>query len=253
MKLTKLYPSALAVKICLYSVSLVTASNTFHLLCHPSLVPDLFYLYSYKKFALITTLLAVTGLSLFIAQKQKFSQIGTPNFSKDKNRSFAKSKFNNPISYSIIVLLLAYVFSINTGFSVGIDFATQLKATLQWNEGTTDKWNHLVKVDISSLDNETESWLFRPPGALLYYVPFIQLPIPSGEALRFAQLSLCLVICFSWIKIAKSFFLNHYLQLLIGIILALWVSNDLSYALKCTVTGNSVQLCMHIICLACFP
>ena len=101
---------------------------------------------------------------------------------------------------------------------------------MQWDEGCTDKWNHLVTIDLNSLQNKSESWLFRPPGALLYYIPFIQLPIPSGEALRLAQLSLCLIVCFSWIKIAKCLLLNHYLQLYLGIILSLWVSNDLSYA-----------------------
>ena len=85
-------------------------------------------------------------------------------------------------------------------------------------------------MDINSLKNEVESWLFRPPGALIFYIPFLQLPIPTGEALRLAQLSLCLIVCFSWIKIAKCLLLNHSLQLFLGIILALWVSNDLSYA-----------------------
>ena len=230
MKLTKLYPSPLAVKFFLHSLSLVTASKAFHLLCHPSLVPDLFYLYSYKKFALITTLLTVTSLSLFYAQKQKFSQIGTPNFSKNKNRSFATSKFNNPISYSIIVLLLAYVFSINTGFSVGIDFATQLKATLQWNEGLTNKWNHLVQTDLNSLDKDSEIWLVRPPGAFIYYIAFISLPLPLGESLRLAQLLLSIVICCCWIKIASILTLDHYLKLFLGIILAFWTANHISSA-----------------------
>jgi hypothetical protein len=230
VKLTKLYPSALALKIFLYSISFVTASNAFHLLCHPSLVPDLFYLYSYKKFALITTLLAVTGLSLFFAQKNKSSQKSPSDFAKDNSHRFAKSKFNNPISYSIIVLLLAYVFSINTGFSVGIDFATQLKATLQWNEGLTNKWNHLVQTDFNSLEKDSEIWLVRPPGAFIYYIAFISLPLPLGESLRLAQLLLSIIICCCWIKTASILMLDHYLKLFLGIILAFWTASHISNA-----------------------
>ena len=230
MKLTKLYPSPLAVKFFLYLVSLATGSNAFHLLCHPSLVPDLFYLYSYKKFALIATLLAVTGLSLFFAQKHKSSQASSSGFAKDKSRSFATSKLNQPISCSIFVLLLAYVFNINTGFSVGIDFATQLKATLQWNEGLTNKWNHLVQTDLNALEKDSEIWLVRPPGAFFYYIAFISLPLPLGESLRLAQLLLSIIICCSWIKTASLLMLNHYLKLFLGMILAFWTANHISNA-----------------------
>ena len=148
----------------------------------------------------------------------------------NKRANFYVLGIELPYFITLSILLTSYLFNVNTGFSVGVDFATQLKATLQWDEGSTVKWNHLVKVDINSLSNEEEIWLFRPPGALLFYVPYIQLPIPTGEALRLAQLSFCILICFSWIKIVKYLSLNNALQVFLGIIVALWVSNHLSYA-----------------------
>ena len=227
MKLWKSKHPAKIINILLYISTFLLASQAFHLFCHPSKNPEILLLFSYKKFGVISLLLFAAFLCFFYAKKISIRE--SSGFLSNKKIPYLLG-IELPYFVALSILSISYFVNLNTGFSAGVDFATQLKATLQWNEGTTDKWNHLVKVDISSLDNETESWLFRPPGALLYYVPFIQLPIPSGEALRFAQLSLCLVICFSWIKIAKSFFLNHYLQLLTGIILALWVSNDLSYA-----------------------
>jgi hypothetical protein len=127
-------------------------------------------------------------------------------------------------------LIFCYLFNVNTSFSTGVDFATQLKATLQWNEGLTDKWNHLVNANISSIENDTENWLFRPPGAFLYYVPFLKLPLPLGESLRLAQLSLCIIVCFCWINITSFLNFSFIIQQLLGLLLALWVSNDLSYA-----------------------
>ena len=201
--------------------------QAFHFACHPSKNPEILFLFSYQKFGVICLLLFSAFLSFCYAKKQNTRE-SFGFFCKRGNSFVLGIKF--PYFIILLILSISYLLNFNTGFSSGIDFATQLKATLQWDEGFTDKWNHLAKVDINSLQNKAESWLFRPPGALLYYVPFIQLPIPSGEALRLAQLSLCLIICSSWIKITKCLLLNHYLQLFLGIILALWVSNDLSYA-----------------------
>lgn len=204
----------------LYVSALLLASQAFHLFCHPSKNPEILFLFSYKKLSAICLSSLAAFFSFYYAKK-----LGT-----QKRFDYFSNKKVNPNFIALSILSLAFLLNVNTGFSTGVDFATQLKATLQWDKGFTDKWNHLVKVDINSLKNEVESWLFRPPGAFIYYIPFLQLPIPTGESLRLAQLSLCLVICFSWIKIAKSLLLNHYLQLFLGIILALWVSNDLSYA-----------------------
>lgn len=202
--------------------------QAFHFACHPSKNPEILFLFSYQKFGVICLLIFAAFISFFYAKKISFHE--GFDLLGNKRANFYVLGIEFPYFITLMILLTSYLFNVNTGFSVGVDFATQLKAGLQWDEGFTDKWNHLVKVDINSLSNEEEIWLFRPPGALLFYVPFIQLPIPTGEALRIAQLTLCLLICFSWIKIAKSLLLNHYLQLYLGIILALWVSNHLSYA-----------------------
>ena len=208
----------------MYVSALLLASKAFHLFCHPSKNPEILFLFSYKKFGVICLLLLAAFLSFFYAKRI----IIRKSFDFKTNPCLAGIEL--PYIITLSILSISYFLNLNTGFSTGVDFATQLKATLQWNEGFTDKWNHLVKVDINSINDEAEIWLFRPPGALLYYIPFLQLPIPTGEALRLAQLSLCLVICFSWIKIAKTLLLNHYLQIFLGVVLALWVSNDLSYA-----------------------
>ena len=207
------------INVIFYVSALLLASQAFHLLCHPSKNPEILFLFSYQKFGVICLLLLATFLSFFYAKK----------LSHRKSFDFFCNIKVIPYFIILSILSVAYLLNLNTGFSTGIDFATQLKATLQWDEGFIDKWNHLMKVDIISLKNETETWLFRPPGAILYYVPFIQLPIPKGEALRLAQLLLCLIICFSWIKIAKYLCLSTSLQLLLGIILALWSCNDLSF------------------------
>ena len=201
--------------------------QAFHFACHPSKNPEILFLFSYKKFGLIC-LFSLAAFYSFCYAKKLNTKESFDFFNKRANSFVLGIEF--PYFIILSILSISYLLNLNTGFSTGVDFATQLKATLQWNEGFTDKWNHLVTIDINSPQNEAESWLFRPPGALLYYIPFIQLPIPSGEAVRLAQFSLCLIICLSWIKIAKCLLLNHYLQLYLGIILALWVSNDLSYA-----------------------
>ena len=202
--------------------------QAFHFACHPSKNPEILFLFSYKKFGVISLLIFAAFLCFFYAKKISIRK-SSDFFSHKKTNPYLLG-IEFPYFITLTILSITYLLNLNTGFSTGVDFATQLKATLQWDKGFTDKWNHLVKVDINSLKNVAESWLFRPPGALLYYVPFIQLPIPTGEALRLAQLSLCLIICFSWIKIAKCLLLKHSLQLFLGIVLALWVSNDLSYA-----------------------
>ena len=202
--------------------------QAFHLACHPSKNPEILFLFSYQKFGLICILLVSAFLSYCYAKKLS-SRKSSDFLSNKRGNSFVLG-IEFPYFIVLLILSISYFINLYTGFSTGVDFATQLKTTLQWDEGLTDKWNHTINVDMNSLNQKAESWLFRPHGALLYYVPFIQLPIPSGEALRLAQLSLCLIICFSWIKIAKCLLLNHYLQLFLGIVLALWVSNDLSYA-----------------------
>ena len=212
----------------MYVCALIFASKAFHLFCHPSKNPEILFLFSKKKFGVICLLL-LSALLSFVYAKKLSIRTGFEFFSNKKANSYAL-RIESPYFITLSILSISYLLNLNTGFSTGVDFATQLKATLQWNEGFTDKWNHLVKVDTTSLNNVEEKWLFRPPGALLYYIPFIQLPIPTGEALRLAHLSLCIIICFSWIKIVKYLSLNNALQLFLGIILALWASNDLSYA-----------------------
>ena len=59
---------------------------------------------------------------------------------------------------------------------------------------------------------------------------FSTTPLPLGESLRIAQLILCMIICICWLEIAKILHFEKSLQILLVIILALWVANDLSYA-----------------------
>jgi hypothetical protein len=203
--------------------------QAFYLFCHPSINPEILFLFSYEKFGAISLLLFAAFLSFSYAKKQKLIIRESFDFPYNKKVIHDPTGFESPYFITLSIILFVYLMNINTGFSAGVDFATQLKATLQWNEDFTDKWNHLVRTEISSQGNDEEMWLFRPPGALLFYVPFLELPIPFGESLRLAQLSLCLIICFSWIKVTKILCLSTSLQMLLGIILALWVCNGLSY------------------------
>ena len=198
--------------------------QAFILACHPSKDP-IFFLYSSSKFSAILVLSAVALIIFY------YSSFYTQNNSERKKEIPAQFfGIESPFFIAVSILLLSYLFNLNTSFSTGVDFATQLKATLQWNEGLTDKWNHLIHTVLNLNLNETDTWLFRPPGAILYYLPFIQLPLPLGESLRFAQLTLCIIICICWLKIAKILHFERNLQILLAVILALWVANDLSYA-----------------------
>lgn len=125
--------------------------------------------------------------------------------------------------------MISYLFNFNTGVTFGVDFATQLKATMQWNEGLSTSWNCIVNTNLDSLFSDKQTWLFRPPGAVVYYLPFIQLPIPLGESIRIAQLILCGALSFCWLEISKLLKLEAGLRILLAVILSLWLSNCLSF------------------------
>ena len=125
--------------------------------------------------------------------------------------------------------MISYLFNFNTGVTFGVDFATQLKATMQWNEGLSTSWNCIVDTNLDSLFSDKQTWLFRSPGAIVYYLPFIQLPIPLGESIRIAQLILCVALSFCWLEITKLLKLEAGLQILLAVILSLWLSNGLSF------------------------
>lgn len=199
--------------------------QAFHFACHPSNDPIFLGLYSSSKFSAIL-ILSTIALIIFYYSNFHLQYSST-------NKIELHSHFlgiESPSYIAISILLFVYLLNLNTSFSTGVDFAMQLKAAQQWNDGLTDKWNHLINTDLSLNQSDTEAWLFRPPGAVLYYLFFLQLPFPLGESLRIAQLILCITICICWLEIAKILSFEKSLQILLVVILALWVANDLSYA-----------------------
>jgi hypothetical protein len=199
------------------------------LACHPSKDPVFIDLYSSSKFFAILLLSVISLFGFYYANvHNKYSN-------KRSNRlldiQFPSHCFGiePPFFLALSVLLISYLFNLNTSFTTGVDFATHLKATLQWDEGLTKKWNYLVQADLKLIQDDSNAWLFRPPGAMLYYFPFIKLPFPLGESLRISQLILCITLCFCWLNIAKILNCNKYLQILLGLILSLWLSNLLSF------------------------
>ena len=139
-----------------------------------------------------------------------------------------------PFFISLLILFFGYTVQFHTKFTIGIDFGTQLKAVLLWQEGYTSSLNNSLNYDLATHTTH-ESWLFRPPGAILYYVPFLQLPLPLGESLRVAELLLCIFICYSWLKIAEILDYDKKIQCILSVILSIWLATHLSF------TGN-VQL-----------
>lgn len=211
------------------TVSLCVASQAFYLACHPSKDPEFFDLYSSNKFYFLL-ILSVISISFFY-----FGNLYKQNSNVINNR-LSKLQLPSqcfgiglPFFLALSVLLISYLINLNTSFSTGVDFATQLKAILQWDEGLSNRWNCIVNTDLESLSNDKEAWLFRPPGAILYYLPFMQLPIALGESLRIAQLILCVVLLFCWLEITKILKHEIYLQIILAFILSLWLSTFLSF------------------------
>lgn len=182
---------------------------------HPSKNPDILGVYSYEKFFFIIFLIFV-GISF---------QILSRNTKDFKENSFTKK----PIIYGLFLISFFYLLHINSNLILGIDFATQFKSLQQWADGTTDKWNTSVFASLENLKTTSETWSFRPPGAMVYYIPFIYLPIPIGETLRFAQFLLCIVVIFSWYKVANIFAVSNKIKILLMIVLGLWLGTLLSF------------------------
>lgn len=182
---------------------------------HPSKNPTVMGLYSNEKF------LAISGLILsgIILHKIKSYTL--------ENKDLPLFKY--PIQIGFTIIITSYVFQLNTNLIIGVDFAEQFKSLLQWTNGTTATWNTIKLLDINDLSKSNETWLFRPPGAMIYYVPFVYLNISLGESLRIAQLILCFVVLYSWFKIGYIFKLNSNKQLILCICISLWLSTLLSF------------------------
>lgn len=211
------------------TASLCSASQAFYLACHPSKDPEFFKLYSSNKFYLLLILSAISISFFYYGNLYKQnSNILNNRLSKPKLTSKCFG-IGLPLFLALSILVTNYLINLNTSFSTGVDFATQLKASLQWNEGISKGWNCIVNTDLETLSNDKQTWLFRPPGGFVYYLPFVQLPIALGESIRIAQFILCIVLLFCWLEITKTLKHGIYLQLILAIILSLWLSTFLSF------------------------
>lgn len=182
---------------------------------HPSKNPTILGLYSYDKSLAILVLI----LFGFILHK-----IRLPNL---ENKDL--SVFNYPIQTAFVIIFISYLFQINTNLALGVDFATQLKSLLQWVEGTTVKWNTIKLLDINDLRDYNEKWSFRPPAAMVYYIPFVYLSIPLGESLRLGQLILAIITIISWFRIGRIFKLNSVNQFILTVSISIWLSTLFSF------------------------
>ena len=202
-------------KIAYLCAKIFTFCKALDYASHPSKNPDILGVYSYEKFFFFIFLIFV-GIGF---------QILSRNTKDFKENNFTKK----PLIYGLFLISFFYLLHINSNLILGIDFATQFKSLQQWADGTTDKWNTSVFANLENLKTTSESWSFRPPGAMVYYIPFIYLPIPIGESLRFAQFLLCIVVIFSWYKVATIFEVSNKIKILFMIVLGLWLGTLLSF------------------------
>ena len=202
---------------------------------HPSKDPTVLGLYSNDK-SLAIFVLILSGIFLHKIKS---------NFLKKEQLTICKY----PIQIGFIIIITSYFFQINTNLVLGCDFAEQLKSLIQWVNGNTTNWNNIKQIDINDLRESKETWLFRPPGAMIYYTPFVYLDIPLGESLRIAQLILSIIILYSWYKIGNIFKLNMNNQFILCICLSLWLSTLFSFIgnVQLLVTAYSSFLTMIVL------
>ena len=203
------------IRIILLLAEYVCFCKAIEFATHPSKDPTLMGLYSNDKFLAILVLI----LSGIILHKIKSYSLENKNL----------PLFKYPIQIGFIIIIISYLFQLNTNLTIGVDFAEQLKSLLQWTDGTTAKWNTIKLLDINDLRKTNEIWLFRPFGAMIYYIPFVYINIPLGESLRLAQLILCIFVLYSWFKIGNICKLNSNNQLTLCICISLWLSTLLSF------------------------
>ena len=202
---------------------------------HPSKNPTVLWLYSNNKSWAIMVLV-ISGIILHKIKS---------NFSEKEQFPIIKY----PIHVAFVVIISSYFFQINTNLVLGCDFADQFKSLIQWVNGTTTNWNNIKQFEINDIRESKETWLFRPPGAMIYYTPFVYLGIPLGESLRLAQLILSLIILYSWYKIGNIFKLNQNNQFILCICLSLWLSTLFSFIgnVQLLVTAYSSLLTMIVL------
>lgn len=209
------------IRILLQLVEYICFCLAIQFATHPSKDPTVLWLYSNDK-SLAILVLIISGIILHKIKS---------NFSEKEELPIIKY----PFLVAFVVIISSYFSQINTNLVLGCDFADQFKSLIQWVNGTTTNWNNIKQLDINDIRESKETWLFRPPGAMIYYTPFVYLGIPLGESLRLAQLILNLTILYSWYKIGNIFKINENNQFILCVCLSLWLSTLFSF------TGN-VQL-----------
>ena len=223
------------IRILLQLVKYICFCLAIQFATHPSKDPTVLWLYSNDK-SLAILVLIIIGIILHKIKS---------NFSEKEELPIIKY----PFLVAFVVIISSYFFQINTNLVLGCDFADQFKSLIQWVNGTTTNWNNIKQFDINDIRESKETWLFRPPGAMIYYTPFVNLGIPLGESLRLAHLILSLSILYSWYKIGNIFKLNENNKFILCICLSLWLSTLFSFIgnLQLLVTAYSSLLTMIVL------
>lgn len=194
----------------------------FYLALHPSRAPEIWGLYSINKFTVITILFIsgmLLNLILKFLVKKKFLILTLISDKKDLD----------VFKIFFFILFVSYIFSVNHSLGVGTDFAEQLKSAQQWKNNEVNLLNNIITRQINDINQSSTIWSARPPAAMIYYIPFLYLPIPLGTSLMFANLILCIIIGYCWIRLAQSLTRIVKVHLIFSITLGISLTSTLYY------------------------